>query len=43
MQKAIALCAINEIEAKLKAVEGLGLKIYNANSATLTLTTHSYK
>lgn len=28
-------CKIWEIEAKLKAVEGLGLKIYNANSATL--------
>ena len=28
-------CKISEIEAKLKAVEGLGLKIYNANSATL--------
>lgn len=28
-------CHIEEIKAKLKAVEGLGLKIYNANSATL--------
>ena len=28
-------CHIDEIRAKLKAVEGLGLKIYNANSATL--------
>lgn len=28
-------CRIEEIKAKLKAVEGLGLKIYNANSATL--------
>ena len=28
-------CRIGEIEAKLKAVDGLGLKIYNANSATL--------
>ena len=28
-------CRIGEIEAKLKAVEGLGLKIFNANSATL--------
>ncbi len=28
-------CRIADIEAKLKAVEGLGLKIYNANSATL--------
>lgn len=28
-------CRIKDIEAKLKAVEGLGLKIYNANSATL--------
>lgn len=28
-------CRISEIEAKLKAVDGLGLKIYNANSATL--------
>ena len=28
-------CQISQIEAKLKAVEGLGLKIYNANSATL--------
>ncbi|MBE6820990.1 MAG: dihydrodipicolinate synthase family protein [Ruminococcaceae bacterium] len=28
-------CRIGKIEAKLKAVEGLGLKIYNANSATL--------
>ena len=28
-------CQIGQIEAKLKAVEGLGLKIYNANSATL--------
>lgn len=28
-------CRIGEIDAKLKAVEGLGLKIYNANSATL--------
>ncbi len=28
-------CRIEQIEAKLKAVEGLGLKIYNANSATL--------
>lgn len=28
-------CKIEQIEAKLKAVEGLGLKIYNANSATL--------
>lgn len=28
-------CKIGEIEEKLKAVDGLGLKIYNANSATL--------
>ncbi len=28
-------CRIGLIEEKLKAVEGLGLKIYNANSATL--------
>lgn len=28
-------CKIEEIEEKLKAVDGLGLKIYNANSATL--------
>ena len=28
-------CRIEMIEEKLKAVEGLGLKIYNANSATL--------
>ncbi len=28
-------CRINLIKEKLKAVEGLGLKIYNANSATL--------
>lgn len=28
-------CQIDVIRAKLKAVEGLGLKIYNANSATL--------
>ena len=28
-------CRIKDIEAKLKAVDGLGLKIYNANSATL--------
>ncbi len=28
-------CQIDMIKAKLKAVEGLGLKIYNANSATL--------
>lgn len=28
-------CHIEEIKAKLAAVEGLGLKIYNANSATL--------
>lgn len=28
-------CNIGMIEEKLKAVEGLGLKIYNANSATL--------
>lgn len=28
-------CHIEEIKAKLSAVDGLGLKIYNANSATL--------
>ena len=28
-------CRIGEIKAKLEAVDGLGLKIYNANSATL--------
>lgn len=28
-------CRINDIKAKLAAVDGLGLKIYNANSATL--------
>ncbi len=28
-------CRIEEIKAKLAAVDGLGLKIYNANSATL--------
>lgn len=28
-------CHIDEIKAKLAAVDGLGLKIYNANSATL--------
>ena len=28
-------CRIDDIRAKLAAVEGLGLKIYNANSATL--------
>ena len=28
-------CRIGEIRAKLEAVDGLGLKIYNANSATL--------
>lgn len=28
-------CHIDDIRAKLKAVEGTGLKIYNANSATL--------
>lgn len=28
-------CRADEIKAKLKAVDGLGLKIYNANSATL--------
>lgn len=28
-------CRIDEIKAKLEAVDGLGLKIYNANSATL--------